>query len=184
MKLVNLTPHAVVYQHDDGTRTTIEASGKVARLRTATEYGYYFTPKPAADYDTESFAGAHPPDAFAVWMTTTGEIENLPEHGSERETVYIVSMPVAQATHRNDVVAPDSGPTCIRENGQIVAVTRFTRYAAAMSLPEAFAQGYYEGSLQSSHMSKEEIGKYAVERIADEIKKRSEQISSSVSGRI
>ena len=48
----------------------------------------------------------------------------------EPKAIYIVSSLVAQAVAgRNDVVAPDAGPTAIRnEQGQIVAVTRFQRW--------------------------------------------------------
>jgi len=36
---------------------------------------------------------------------------------------------VAQHVRRPDVLAPDTGPTAIREGGQIVAVTRLQRFA-------------------------------------------------------
>jgi hypothetical protein len=49
-----------------------------------------------------------------------GQIENLPEPTDG--VIYITSSLVAQAAQRVDVVSPDTGPTAIRENGQIVAV--------------------------------------------------------------
>lgn len=63
-------------------------------------------------------------DGIAVRRTSYGQVENLPE---EKEgTVYIVSLLVLQAaTGRRDLVAPDSGPSAIREGGQVKAVTGF-----------------------------------------------------------
>lgn len=51
-----------------------------------------------------------------------GEVEGLPD--PQPDTVYIVSLMVAQRVPwRNDVFAPDSGPTAIRNAaGQIEAV--------------------------------------------------------------
>jgi hypothetical protein len=45
----------------------------------------------------------------------------------EDDEIGIVSSMVLAATNSSYVVAPDTGPTAIRENGQIVAVTRFVR---------------------------------------------------------
>ena len=55
-----------------------------------------------------------------------GEVEGLPE--PQPGVLYIVSMLVAQRVMRADVVSPDSGPTAIRENGQIVAVRALNRH--------------------------------------------------------
>lgn len=44
--------------------------------------------------------------------------------------VYIVSMLVANRTgDRDDVFGPDTGPTAIRENGQIKAVRNLVKYS-------------------------------------------------------
>ncbi len=130
MKLVNLTPHAITYQHANGTRTTIPASGTVARLKTESRYSYYFLPVPQNALSAERGDFHHPDTSFDVWITTVGQVENLPK--TETETIYIVSMPVAQSVWRSDVVAPDSGASCIRDGkGQIEAVTRFVRYMPA-----------------------------------------------------
>ena len=54
-----------------------------------------------------------------------GDVEGLPTPVDG--TFFIVSGLVFSATDRIDVIAPDTGPTCIRENGHITAVTRFIR---------------------------------------------------------
>lgn len=56
--------------------------------------------------------------------TTWGETHNLPE--PQDDTIYVVSLLVAQRNPRPDVFSPGTGPQdgAIRENGQIVAVTR------------------------------------------------------------
>lgn len=62
-------------------------------------------------------------DGVPIFKNVLGEIENLPETDEfDSSIVYIVSLLVAQKAMRADVLSPDSGPTAIRENGQIVAV--------------------------------------------------------------
>lgn len=54
-----------------------------------------------------------------------GQVEGLPE--PVEGTVYVVSALALSALSgsRADVVAPDTGPDAVRENGQIVAVRGF-----------------------------------------------------------
>lgn len=100
--MINLTPHAITLQKADGTRVTLQPSGSVARVTTV-----------------ETVIGEI--DGLPVVSRVTGEAEGLPEEG----TVCIVSaMVLAAVPGRKGVYAPDSGPTAIRENGQVVAVTR------------------------------------------------------------
>jgi hypothetical protein len=56
-----------------------------------------------------------------------GEIENLP--APIPGVVYITSTLVPQRAGRPDVVSPDTGPTAIRENGQVVAVRNLQVFA-------------------------------------------------------
>jgi hypothetical protein len=56
-----------------------------------------------------------------------GEIENLP--APVDGVIYITSTMVAQRAKRADVVSPDTGPTAIRENGQVVAVRAMQVFA-------------------------------------------------------
>jgi hypothetical protein len=100
--MMNLTPHAITLQRADGTRITYPPSGMVARVATAEQ-------------------SCAPIDGIPVITRTLGEAEGMPEEGA----LCIVSAMVLQAVPgRKGVYAPDSGPTAIRENGQVVAVTR------------------------------------------------------------
>jgi hypothetical protein len=75
-------------------------------------------------------ADAGPADGFPVVFCFPGIVEGLPEY--VMGTYLIVSSMVAQhpdiAITRPDVLAPNTGPTAIRENGQIVAVRGFQRF--------------------------------------------------------
>ncbi len=100
--MLNLTPHAITLQRGDGTRVTFEPSGQIARVSTV-----------------EQVCGEV--CGVAVISRTLGEAQGLPEEG----TPCIVSAMVLSAVPgRKGVYAPDRGLTAIRENGQIVAVTR------------------------------------------------------------
>jgi len=108
-RLVNLTPHAIKVAGEDG-ETILEAapSGQVARCTTSSEV-------------VGEICG------IEVVKTTFGLVDGLPP--AEEGTIYIVSSLVAQAAGRDDVVAPDTGPTAIRdEAGRILAVKRFQRF--------------------------------------------------------
>lgn len=103
MKMVNLTPHDINVVVDE-TTITIPKSGTVARVTsTQTEVGTI--------------------NGIPVVKTVFGAVEGLPE--PEMDTIYVVSSLVLAQLERADVVAPDTGPTALRENGQIVAVRRF-----------------------------------------------------------
>ena len=105
MKILNYTPHAIVVRLADGTDRAFPPSGVVARVKTT-------------DVPLEAV------DGIPTVRMTFGEVEGLlPE---EEGTICIVSSLVAQAAKdRRDLVAPNTGPTAIRENGQIVAVRGF-----------------------------------------------------------
>lgn len=61
---------------------------------------------------------------FVVVRQTTGEIEGLPEPDG---SLFIVSrMILNAAVDRQDLICPDTGETCIRDNkGNILGVTQF-----------------------------------------------------------
>ncbi len=110
MALINLTPHPIVVR-TDGVDITIPASGQVARVTSQQEL--------ASQIDVYGLT-------IPVQRTTFGQVDGLPD--PKPNTIYIVSSLVLGALKgsRPDVVAPDTGPTAIRnDNGQIVAVTRF-----------------------------------------------------------
>ena len=111
---VNLTPHALTLHLASGTVVTLPASGEVARVAT--------TP------------GAIRPGVIPVTDAHAyGDVVGLP---APRDGVtYVVSSLVASALrergiHRPDAVCPDTGPTAVRVDGQIVGVRSF---AAATS---------------------------------------------------
>jgi hypothetical protein len=67
-----------------------------------------------------------------VVSTEFGEVKNLPD--SQDGVIYVTSIIVVQAVRglRDDVVAPDTGPSAVRfadgpSKGQIKGVRRFTR---------------------------------------------------------
>lgn len=65
-------------------------------------------------------------DGVPVVSAEYGDVTGLPE--SQDGVVYVVSMLVAQRAGRADVLSPDSGPSAIRENGQVVAVRNLVRF--------------------------------------------------------
>ncbi len=106
-EIINLTPHAIHVRPDANLDLEViyEPYGSVVRL--AVEYR-----------ETGKI------DRVPVVAAMYGEPEGLPAPKAGR--TLIVSGFVRQALKgRPDVVAPDTGPTAIRDNGQVVAVTRF-----------------------------------------------------------
>lgn len=106
-KFVNLTPHTVSIVNADNEIIREFPSVGVARCATQAEV-------------------VREIDGIPVSTVVFGEVNGLPE--PQEDTVYIVSMLVAQAVKRSDVVGPDSGPTAYRVNGQIIGVRGFTQY--------------------------------------------------------
>lgn len=102
MKIVNLTPHTIVF--NDGR--SFPASGIVARVQAGFS---------AIEND--------------VCTQTFGEVQDLPE--PQEGVQYIVSAMVlsALAGKRQDVVAPATGhPLCVRnDKGHIVSVPCFVQ---------------------------------------------------------
>lgn len=101
MNFVNLTPHALTIEG----LGTLQSQG-VARCAALRE-------------ETKPLAG------IRLVRQSFGEVQGLP--APQADTIYIVSALVLGALKgsRSDVVAPDTGPDAIRENGQIVAVRGF-----------------------------------------------------------
>jgi hypothetical protein len=106
-EIINLTPHPITIQPSGGQPTTIPVSGRIARLD-------------SSQTTDDAIAGV------PVVTTRFGHVIGLP--APEPNKVYIVSSLVAQHVRRPDVLAPDTGPTAIRQDGQIVAVTRLQRF--------------------------------------------------------
>ncbi|MFA6392239.1 MAG: hypothetical protein WCW66_05870 [Patescibacteria group bacterium] len=119
MKIMNLTPHAMVIFDSTGATEVahVEASGKVARVLTET-----------TEAGVVSIDGVEIP----VVKTSYGQVENLPE--VEEGTTFVVSILVigalrALGINRGDVVSPDTGPQSVVRDGEgkILGVKRFTR---------------------------------------------------------
>ena len=107
MKFVNLMPHAANLVTADGAEIVIPPSGTVARC--------------AVDATHEVIDGVR----FA--RTIYGEASGVPD--PQPDTIFIVSMLVAQQLKRPDVVSPDGGRDAVRNDaGQIVAVRGFCRF--------------------------------------------------------
>jgi hypothetical protein len=100
MNYVNLTPHVV-------------------RLSDGREFPPVAPPARVAQTHTEF-------DENLVCETRFGQVANLPE--PQPGTMFIVSILVANATKRSDVVAPATGhPDVVRRDGQIWSVPGFVR---------------------------------------------------------
>ena len=107
VRFINLTPHEIKIITEGG-ELSIPPSGTIARVKTI-------------ERDAGTLAG------IPVVSRQFGEVENLPD--PEEGIAYIVSALVLEAAKgRDDVYAPDTGPTAIRnESGQIMAVTRLIK---------------------------------------------------------
>ncbi|WP_414039306.1 hypothetical protein ACJU26_08745 [Acidithiobacillus sp. M4-SHS-6] len=106
LRLVNLTPHAISVRDVVGAELfSIAPSGAVARVSTTVEVV-------GAVYGVAS-----------IVRTVYGDVEGIP--APVAGTFYVTSSLVAQAAHREDVIAPNTGPTAVRENGQVVGVRGF-----------------------------------------------------------
>lgn len=124
MRLVNLTPHAIVLQSSDGARTTVQPSGTVAR-------------RASTPGELENIDGVPVPIAA---RQSFGQVEGIPAF--EPDTLYIVSGMITSSMPEGlPLVAPGTGPNdgAIRfpatlpdgskhpQAGQIEAVTRLVR---------------------------------------------------------
>ena len=106
VKFINLTPHTINIKTPDGV-IAVEPSGDIARVAT----------------QEEVVASV---DGIPLVKRGFGDVEGIP--APQEGTIYIVSALVASATSRPDVVAPDTGPTAVRnEKGHIEYVTRLIK---------------------------------------------------------
>jgi hypothetical protein len=110
VRIVNLTPHAIVLRGTDGVEATLPPSGTVARVTTV--------------QGTVEAREGFP--CLVSTAPTYGAVEGLPD--AESGVVLIVSaMVLARCAGRDDVFGPGTGPQdqAIRdEAGRVVAVTR------------------------------------------------------------
>ena len=101
--MLNLTPHSITIVNTlTGESTTYPPSGQLARVS-------------MKEVVVGTISGV------TVIKRVAGEVEGLPEEG----VICLVSaMVLDRCAGRSGVYAPDSGPTAIRVDGQIKAVTR------------------------------------------------------------
>lgn len=105
----NLTPHPIVVRLDSGD-VVFQPCGIVPRVGTVE------TPAPEVQ------------DIPCVTQKM-GQVEGLPD--PEPGVFLLVSALVFGASDRKDLLAPDTGKTCIRDKeGRITAVTRLLRKEA------------------------------------------------------
>ena len=106
VNLINLTPHPVVIRSPGWDEIVVQPSGVVARLR-------------------EDTIKAVERGNLLVRTKHTGQIVGLPPQSDD--TLLIVSMPVALAARRPDVVCPDD---LIRDDqGRVVACAALANFA-------------------------------------------------------
>lgn len=111
MEIINVTPHSISLANEAGEIVaTFSPSGEKVRVATHQEV-------------VGTLFGAE------VRQTVYGDLTGLPQ--PREGVVYLASSLVAQQAAREgrtDVVAPDTGATAIRENGQVVAVRGFQSF--------------------------------------------------------
>lgn len=108
VQFVNLTPHHITIRTSDGD-IVIPPSGNVARVE--------------VEEEREGSVGGIP-----VFRRRFGQVTGLPN--PEPDKVFLVSTLVLTALggEREDVLAPDTGRSAIRNSdGQIVAVTKLVK---------------------------------------------------------
>ena len=104
--MLNLTPHAITLALPNGYSVTFPPSGQLARVT-------------SQEVVVGTLHGVM--HGVPVIQRQFGAVEGVPDDG----TPCLVSALVLSACPgRAGVYAPDTGPTAIRKDGQVVAVTR------------------------------------------------------------
>lgn len=107
MEIINLTPHVVIVKKTSGD-VIFQPSGSIARV----------------EMEQEKVGEAN---GIPIFLNKAKKVTGLPD--PTPDTIYIVSVIVAQTVKREQFVAPDTGPTAVRDKeGQVVAVRGFVTY--------------------------------------------------------
>lgn len=111
--ILNLTPHAIgVLDGVDGvTVHTIAPSGRVARV--------------AATPVLQGTLGLPGGVVVPVTSTSYGDVEGVPAPGGEKFLVSSLVLDRLGPEYRGQAFAPDTGPSAVRKDGQVVAVRQF-----------------------------------------------------------
>jgi hypothetical protein len=103
----NLTPHPIKVRRPDGSEISFPPEGLVPRVE-------------AIETPSTEVKG------IPTVTRKMGQVTGIPEPCDG--VFYLVSSFVFEASERTDLLAPDTGKTCVRdEKGNIVAVTRLIR---------------------------------------------------------
>lgn len=114
--MLNLTPHAIGVLDADGvTVHQIPASGQVARVAVRN-----------VPQGTVLVAGVSLP----VVSTSYGDVEGVPAVGGELFIVSSLVLDRLPAAYAGQAFAPDTGPSAVRKDGQVVAVRQFRTVTA------------------------------------------------------
>lgn len=111
--MLNLTPHAIgVIDGVDGvTVHNIPASGQVARV--------------AATPVIQGTLGLPGGVVVPVTSTVYGDVTGIPAPGGEKFIVSSLVLDRLPVEYRGQAFAPDTGPSAVRKDGQVVAVRQF-----------------------------------------------------------
>ena len=135
MPIVNCTPHKITLTEEGKGSHHYEPSGVLPRVQV----------------ETKDLSHAY--EGIPMVQTVTGEVEGLPEPAPG--ILYLCSTMVAQAAKRRDVIAPDTGPTAIRENGQVVAVRRFQTFYKDREAMTQLDRAFLGDMLQAMRISRD-----------------------------
>lgn len=107
IRLINLTPHEIIVADSEGHFLETIPTEKIS----------------ARVHMSQRLIGTV--NGIPVYKTVFGNVENLPD--PQDGVFYIVALPVQLASpDRDDLLRPDTGPTAIRKDGNVVAVVQFT----------------------------------------------------------
>lgn len=111
--MMNLTPHTinVVDGVDGETLHAIAPSGQVARV--------------AATPVIQGTLGLPGGVVVPVTSTSYGDVEGIPPVGGEKFLVSSLVLDRLGPEYRGQAFAPDTGPTALRKDGQVIAVRQF-----------------------------------------------------------
>lgn len=109
--MINLTPHAITLTLPSGESVTFPPSGQLARV-TSQEVVV------GRIYIDNCFDRSQ---AVPVIERQFGAVEGLPD---DHTPCLVSALVLSACPGREGVYAPDTGPTAIRKDGQVVAVTR------------------------------------------------------------
>lgn len=109
--LVNCTPHTIDVYVNNEKILSIPPSGIVTRVQ--------------VQQTVQGSLRVRGRD-IPVVQNMYGRVADLPEP-AEGQVRFIVSLLVLQAVRRFDLLAPDTGPSAVRRNGQIAGIRQFVK---------------------------------------------------------